>query len=187
MDEHCAWEGPQRRHHLPLPPGAAEAAARLPPVHEGGGRPPRGPHLQGQVRGEQAGVERSATHAEGAGAHRYPQGHVHAGLEAGDREGVQPGFWDVPGGGQDRVPEGDLPLADLRVRLLRGEADHRNQVSRTSTHRHQQTGSLPHTSTVKGKDVSIFPMMKNYFYRMIHSFPPPDVRPCLKILAPSDR
>ena len=119
-------------------------------MHQGGGRPPRRPHLQGQVRGEQAGALRPPSHAEGAPAHRHPQGDVHPGLEAGDRQGLQHGLRDDARGREDCVFEGDLPLAHLRIRLLRGEADHRPKLPRATPHRHQQAGSQPHSSSNKG-------------------------------------
>ena len=46
--KHGAGEGQVCRHHLPLPPGAAQAAARLPPVHQGGGSHPRRARLPRQ-------------------------------------------------------------------------------------------------------------------------------------------
>ena len=48
VDEHGAGEGQERGHHLPLPPGAAQAAARLPPVHQGGGLTAGGAHIPRQ-------------------------------------------------------------------------------------------------------------------------------------------
>ena len=79
LDEHRPRQGPQRRRHLPLPPGAAQAPEGLPQVHEGRGRTPGGTHLQGQVRGLQAGAAELGADAQGAGAYGPHQEHVSAG------------------------------------------------------------------------------------------------------------
>jgi hypothetical protein len=59
--------------------GAAKAATRLPPVHQGGGDPAGRPHLPRQVRREQAGALRPAPHAAGARPLGHRQDHVHTG------------------------------------------------------------------------------------------------------------
>ena len=56
--------------------GAAQAAAWLPPVYEGGGGPTGCPHLPGQVRGDQAG-HRGRTQGDPPSRH--------------DQDAVQPG------------------------------------------------------------------------------------------------
>lgn len=56
MDEHGAGQGPRGGRDLPLPPGAAEAAARLPPLRARGGRAPRRPRLPRALRRQQAGA-----------------------------------------------------------------------------------------------------------------------------------
>ena len=151
MDQHSAGQGPERRHYLPLPPGAAQVTARLPPVHPGGGRPPRRPHIPGQVRREQTGVVGAAAHAARAPAHRHPQGHVDPGLEARDCQGLQHGLGYVARGRQDSLPQGDLPVAHLRLRLLRGEADDGPQLPGAPPHRNQQARRQPYSPSDQGR------------------------------------
>ena len=88
MDQHGSWQRQKRRHHLPFPSGTAQVITRLSPVHEGGGVAPGRPHLQGQVRGVQAGAVRPPPHVEGVGGHRRGQADVHPGLEEGDSPGL---------------------------------------------------------------------------------------------------
>lgn len=56
MDEHGPGQGPRGRRDLPLPPGAAQAAARVPPLRARGGGPPRRARLPRALRGQQAGA-----------------------------------------------------------------------------------------------------------------------------------
>ena len=56
MDERGHRKGPQSGLHLLLSPGAAQTAARLPPVQPGGRDPVGGLHLQGEVRRGPEGV-----------------------------------------------------------------------------------------------------------------------------------
>lgn len=54
VDEHGAGQGPGGGRDLPLPPGAAQVTARLPPLREGGGGAFGLPGLPRPLRGQQA-------------------------------------------------------------------------------------------------------------------------------------
>lgn len=41
-------------------------------------------------------------------------------------------------------------MADIRLRVFRGETEHGTELSRIVINRHQQTRSEPHTSSIKG-------------------------------------
>ena len=71
-------------------------------------------------------------------------------MEEGDCEGLQPGHGDVRGRCQGCLPQGDLQVAHLRLRLLRGEADHGPQLPGAAPDSHQQAGGQPHTSSDQG-------------------------------------
>ncbi len=72
-------------------------------------------------------------------------------LETRNFEILQQGLGYEPGGRQDRIPEGDLPMANLWVGLLRGQADDGPQLPRATACGHQQARSQPHSSTNEGQ------------------------------------
>lgn len=52
------------------------------------------------------------------------------------------------------IPENCLPMADIRLGVLRSETKHGTELPRVVADRHQQTRREPHTSSVKGKTKS---------------------------------
>ena len=81
-------------------------------------------------------------------------------LETRNFEIVQQGLWYESGGCQDRIPEGDLPVAHVRVGLLRGQADDGPQLPRAPACGHQQARSQSHPSTNEGEE----PILKKIFF-----------------------
>lgn len=54
---------------------------------------------------------------------------------------------------ENYIPQNRISMADVRLRVLRSEAEHGTELSRVIINRHQQTRREPHTSSIEGNQL----------------------------------